>query len=222
MPTCGSAPNTRARTSSRTRSRPSTCSRRCGPTGVPRIAFASTGSIYGEAAVIPTPEDAPFPVQTSLYGASKLAGEGLIQAYAEGFGMQALDLPLRVDPGRTLHARTHLRLLSQSPSRSGAPPRAGRRPPAQIVSLRARLHRGDARRAGASWREGQRLQPRHRRVLRVERIDRAGSAITSASPRPSTIRAAIAVGLATTRSSFSTPRRSERSAGSRASRSARA
>lgn len=56
--------------------------------GVPRIAFASTGSVYGETAVIPTPEDAPFPVQTSLYGASKLAGEGLIQAYCEGFGMR--------------------------------------------------------------------------------------------------------------------------------------
>jgi len=56
---------------------------------VPRIMFASTGSIYGEASVIPTPEDAPFPVQTSLYGASKLACEGLIQAYCEGFGMQA-------------------------------------------------------------------------------------------------------------------------------------
>jgi UDP-glucose 4-epimerase len=57
--------------------------------GVRRIAFSSTGSIYGEAPVIPTPEDAPFPVQTSLYGASKLAGEGLIEAYCEGFGMQA-------------------------------------------------------------------------------------------------------------------------------------
>lgn len=56
--------------------------------GVRRIAFSSTGSIYGEARVIPTPEDAPFPVQTSLYGASKLAGEGLIQAYCEGFGFQ--------------------------------------------------------------------------------------------------------------------------------------
>jgi len=55
---------------------------------VRRIAFSSTGSIYGEATVIPTPEDAPFPVQTSLYGASKLAGEGLIQAYCEGFGFQ--------------------------------------------------------------------------------------------------------------------------------------
>jgi len=56
---------------------------------VPKIAFSSTGSIYGEAKMIPTPEDAPFPVQTSLYGASKLAGEGLIAAYCEGFGMQS-------------------------------------------------------------------------------------------------------------------------------------
>ena len=54
-----------------------------------RIAFSSTGSIYGESPVIPTPENAPFPVQTSLYGASKLAGEGLIEAYCEGFGFQA-------------------------------------------------------------------------------------------------------------------------------------
>lgn len=56
---------------------------------VKRIAFASTGSIYGEASVIPTPEQAPFPVQTSLYGASKLAAEGLIQAYCEGFHFQS-------------------------------------------------------------------------------------------------------------------------------------
>ena len=57
--------------------------------GVRRMAFASTGSIYGEPDVFPTPETAPFPVQTSLYGASKLAGEGLIAAYAEGFGFQS-------------------------------------------------------------------------------------------------------------------------------------
>ncbi len=56
--------------------------------GIKTIVFSSTGSIYGEAKVIPTPEDAPFPVQTSLYGASKLASEGLIAAYAEGFGMR--------------------------------------------------------------------------------------------------------------------------------------
>ena len=57
--------------------------------GVKKIVFSSTGSVYGEAAVIPTPENAPFPVQTSLYGASKASGEGLISAYCEGFGMQA-------------------------------------------------------------------------------------------------------------------------------------
>ena len=56
--------------------------------GVRRIAFSSTGSVYGEIAIIPTPEDAPFPIQTSLYAASKLAGEGLIQAYCEGFGFE--------------------------------------------------------------------------------------------------------------------------------------
>jgi UDP-glucose 4-epimerase len=53
---------------------------------VSKIAFASTGSVYGEPEVFPTPEDAPFPLQTSLYGASKLAGEGMIGAYAHGFG----------------------------------------------------------------------------------------------------------------------------------------
>lgn len=52
------------------------------------IVFASTGSVYGEPHVFPTPEDAPFPVQTSLYAASKLAAEGLISAYCEGFGMR--------------------------------------------------------------------------------------------------------------------------------------
>ena len=56
---------------------------------IKRIGFSSTGSVYGEAEVIPTPEDAPFPIQTSLYGASKLACEGLLAAYAEGFGYTA-------------------------------------------------------------------------------------------------------------------------------------
>ena len=56
--------------------------------GIERIAFASTGSIYGEPEIFPTPEATPFPVQTSLYGASKLACEGLIEAYCEGFGFK--------------------------------------------------------------------------------------------------------------------------------------
>ena len=54
-----------------------------------KIAFASTGSVYGEAEVIPTPEDAPFPIQTSLYASSKLAGESLISSFCEGFDFQA-------------------------------------------------------------------------------------------------------------------------------------
>jgi UDP-glucose 4-epimerase len=58
--------------------------------GVSRIAFSSTGSVYGEPEVFPTPEDAPFPTQTSLYAASKLAGEGLIGAYAHGYGFTGL------------------------------------------------------------------------------------------------------------------------------------
>lgn len=57
---------------------------------VRRIAFSSTGSVYGEPEVFPTPETCPFPVQTSLYGASKLAGEALIQAYAHGYGFTGI------------------------------------------------------------------------------------------------------------------------------------
>jgi UDP-glucose 4-epimerase len=58
--------------------------------GVKLIAFSSTGSVYGEPEVFPTPEDAPFPTQTSLYGASKLAGEGMIGAYCHGLGFTGI------------------------------------------------------------------------------------------------------------------------------------
>ena len=57
--------------------------------GIQAMGFSSTGSVYGEAETIPTPEDCPFPIQTSLYGASKVAGESMIQAYCEGFGIHA-------------------------------------------------------------------------------------------------------------------------------------
>lgn len=57
--------------------------------GIKKIAFSSTGSVYGESPVVPTPENGPFPIQTSLYGASKAACEGLISAYCEGFGFQS-------------------------------------------------------------------------------------------------------------------------------------
>ncbi len=53
--------------------------------GVREIALSSTGSVYGESNVMPTPEDAPFPVQTSLYATSKIAAEGLLTSYSLGF-----------------------------------------------------------------------------------------------------------------------------------------
>jgi UDP-glucose 4-epimerase len=57
--------------------------------GVREIAFSSTGSIYGEASCFPTPENPPLPIQTSFYGASKLAAESFIEAFCEGFGVRA-------------------------------------------------------------------------------------------------------------------------------------
>jgi UDP-glucose 4-epimerase len=58
--------------------------------GVTKIAFSSTASVYGEPDVFPTPEDAPFPIQSSLYAASKLAAEGMIGAYCHGYGFTGL------------------------------------------------------------------------------------------------------------------------------------
>jgi UDP-glucose 4-epimerase len=58
--------------------------------GIKKIVFSSTAAVTGESNIIPTPEDPPMPVQTSLYGASKAAAEGFISAYAVGYGMTAL------------------------------------------------------------------------------------------------------------------------------------
>ncbi len=55
---------------------------------IKKIVFSSTGSIYGEPKIFPTPENVQFPIQTSMYGAAKLYSEGLIEAYCEGFDMQ--------------------------------------------------------------------------------------------------------------------------------------
>jgi len=55
---------------------------------VRRISFASSSAVYGEAGVMPTPEDYGPVMPISLYGASKLAGEALITAWAGTFGAQ--------------------------------------------------------------------------------------------------------------------------------------
>lgn len=54
---------------------------------VKKICFTSSAAVYGTPEKIPTPEDVPL-IQTSLYGASKLAGESLIEAFSEYYGMQ--------------------------------------------------------------------------------------------------------------------------------------
>lgn len=56
---------------------------------IKKIIFSSTGSVYGEHFEIPTKEDSSFPIQTSLYGASKLAGEGLLSSYSYAYGIQS-------------------------------------------------------------------------------------------------------------------------------------
>ncbi|MGC8659229.1 MAG: NAD-dependent epimerase/dehydratase family protein [Desulfomonilaceae bacterium] len=55
---------------------------------VPEIVFTSSATVYGEPDVFPTPETYA-PLQTSIYGASKLAAEAMIQAYSEYFGVRS-------------------------------------------------------------------------------------------------------------------------------------
>jgi UDP-glucose 4-epimerase len=57
--------------------------------GAKRIAFTSTSTVYGEASVMPTPEDYGPLIPISLYGASKLACEAFITSYTHTFDMQA-------------------------------------------------------------------------------------------------------------------------------------
>ena len=55
--------------------------------GVKQLLFASSAAVYGEPEVFPTPETYA-PLQTSIYGASKLACEGILQAYTEYYGIR--------------------------------------------------------------------------------------------------------------------------------------
>ncbi len=62
----------------------------CRGAGAKKILFSSTSAVYGDPMIFPTPENEPFPEQTSLYGASKAAAEGLISSYCHGYGMTAV------------------------------------------------------------------------------------------------------------------------------------
>ncbi len=57
--------------------------------GVRRLIFASSSTVFGEPPIRPTPETVGPVLPISLYGAGKMAGEGLISAYCHLFGIQA-------------------------------------------------------------------------------------------------------------------------------------
>ncbi|WP_340817880.1 NAD-dependent epimerase/dehydratase family protein [Methanolobus sp. WCC4] len=56
---------------------------------IQNIAFTSTSTVYGEATVIPTPENYGPLVPISLYGASKLSCEALITSYSHTFNIKS-------------------------------------------------------------------------------------------------------------------------------------
>lgn len=92
----------------------------CRAAKVPRIVFTSTSTVYGEASVVPTPE-AYAPLEPiSVYGASKLADEALLSAYAHTYGIQAVIFRLaNVVGSRSGHGVVvdFVRKLAREPSR---------------------------------------------------------------------------------------------------------
>ncbi len=59
--------------------------------GVRRVVFASSSSVYGGAAQLPTPESAPS-IPRSPYAVTKLAGEHYVRVFAELYAMETLSL----------------------------------------------------------------------------------------------------------------------------------
>ena len=59
--------------------------------GVRRFVYASSSSVYGGAAVVPTPEDAPL-TPRSPYAITKLAGEHYCRVFTELFALETVTL----------------------------------------------------------------------------------------------------------------------------------
>ena len=183
------------------------CSRRCAPVGVKRIAFSSTGSVYGEPEVFPTPEDAPFPRPDVALRRLQARRRGADRGLRERLRVHGRDLPLRLDPRRALHARARLRLLPRAASAT----RAGSSCSATAARRSPTCTSGTAstamltRRATPPRRARRpHLQPRHRRDGRRRRVGASRSpSISGLTPRSSTP-AGGAAGPATARSSSST------------------
>jgi UDP-glucose 4-epimerase len=60
----------------------------CINNNIEKIVFPSTGSVYGDGKLFPTPESAPMSNQTSIYAASKITGENLIQSFCNTFDLK--------------------------------------------------------------------------------------------------------------------------------------
>lgn len=63
-------------------------------TGTRFFIFASSSTVYGDALKLPTPEDYGPLKPISLYGAAKLAAEGLVSSYCYTFGMTGVSFRL--------------------------------------------------------------------------------------------------------------------------------
>ena len=132
-------------------------------------------------------------------------GRGADPGLLRGLRLPGLHLPLRVDPRRALHPRPRLRLLPEACAR--IPASSASSATAGSASRTSTCRTASTRCCSAlekATRPGQHLQPRHRRVLRGQRLDRldhrAPRRLAAAHATP----AASAAGSATARSSSST------------------
>ena len=75
--------------------------------GVRRIVFSSTGSVYGEPTVFPTPEDAAVSTANVALRRREVSERGAHPGLLRRFRVPGLHLPLRLDPWRAVLTRAH-------------------------------------------------------------------------------------------------------------------
>ncbi len=118
--------------------------------GVRRLAFTSTSTVYGEAATVPTPEDYGPLLPISLYGASKLSCEALISSYCQHLRDAILDLSFRQHSGRAGHAWSPGGLHPQIAGKSRKAGDPGLRQAAQVLPGSKGLRSGYDKCSGAT------------------------------------------------------------------------
>ena len=179
-PTSASAPTTRAATWSRTSSPPTTCWRRCGSPASRRIAFSSTGSIYGEPDGLPDARGRAVPDPDLALRRLQAGRRGADRGVLRGVRLPGAHLPLRLGPRRAVHPRPRLRLLQEAAGRPDPPPRCWGT--ASSASRTCTSRTASTRCCWRSARSTEKVddpQPRHRRVRRGQRLDSAGSSTIS-------------------------------------------